>query len=185
MSLSNQALRDSALSIFRAALAAADPRAAVDRAMRTLGLVGVRRGKKVRTTIVGKDGKRAGDLLDRDFTAPAPNRVWVTDFTYVRTWAGFVYVAFILDVYAQRIIAWHASSSKATDLVMTPLRMALRQRDHEGRAVDASALIHHSDAGSQTRLNRWKQHLLVESTVAARPVPLLESSNQGPCVACC
>lgn len=67
---------------------------AVDRAMSTLGLVGVRRGKKVRTTVPGKDGKRAGDLLDRDFAAPAPNRVWVTDFTYVRTWAGFVYVAF-------------------------------------------------------------------------------------------
>lgn len=135
---------------------------AVDRAMRTLGLVGVRRGKRVRTTIPGNDGKRAGDLLDRDFTAPAPNRVWVTDFTYVRTWAGFVYVAFILDVYAQRIIAWHASSSKATDLVMTPLRMALWQRDHEGHAVDASALIHHSDAGSQYTSIRLTEHLAIE-----------------------
>jgi len=76
----------------------------VDRAMRTLGLVGVRRDKGTRTTIPGKDGKRAGDLLDRDFTAPAPNRVWVTDFTYVRTWAGFCYVAFIVDVFAQRIV---------------------------------------------------------------------------------
>jgi putative transposase len=67
----------------------------VDRAMRALGLSEVRRDRGIRTTISGKDGKRAGDLLDRDFTASAPNRVWVTDFTYVRTWAGFVYVAFI------------------------------------------------------------------------------------------
>ena len=68
----------------------------VDRAMRTLGLSGVRRDNGVRTTIPAKDGNRAGGLLDRDFTAAAPNLVWVTDLTYVRTWAGFVYVAFIL-----------------------------------------------------------------------------------------
>jgi putative transposase len=135
---------------------------AVDRAMRTLGLEGVRRAKKVRTTIPAKDGKRAGDLLDRDFTAPAPNRVWVTDFTYVRTWAGFVYVAFILDVYAQRIVAWHASTSKVTELVMTPLRMAIWQRDHEGHPVEAAELIHHSDAGSQYTSIRFTEHLEIE-----------------------
>jgi transposase InsO family protein len=135
---------------------------AVDRAMRTLGLEGVRRAKTVRTTIPGKDGKRAGDLLDRDFTAPAPNRVWVTDFTYVRTWAGFVYVAFILDVYAQRIVAWHASTSKVTELVMTPLRMALWQREHEGCPVASSELIHHSDAGSQYTSIRFAEHLELE-----------------------
>ena len=91
-------------------------RGAVDRAMRTLGLEGIRRAKKLRTTIPNPDGKRAGDLLNRDFTAPAPNLVWVTDFTYVRTWAGFVYVAFVVDVFAQRIVGWHASSSMRTDL---------------------------------------------------------------------
>lgn len=88
-------------------------RGAVDRAMRTLGLEGIRRVKKLRTTIANPDVKRAGDLLNRDFTAPAPNRVWVTDFTYVRTWAGFVYLAFVLDVLAQRIVGWHASSAHA------------------------------------------------------------------------
>lgn len=77
----------------------------VDRAMRLLKLSDARRDKKLRTTIPAKDGKRAGDLQDRDFTAPAPNRVWVTDFTYVRTWAGCVYVAFILERFAQRIVA--------------------------------------------------------------------------------
>ena len=132
---------------------------AVDRAMRTLGLAGVRRDKCTRTTIPAKDALRAADLLDRDFTADAANRVWVTDFTYVRTWAGFVYVAFILDCFAQRIVAWHASTSKQTDLVMTPLRMALWQRDREGHPTIAGQLIHHSDAGSQGEFNRSSQHL--------------------------
>jgi len=132
---------------------------AVDRAMRGLGLAGVRRDKGTRTTIPARDGIRAGDLLDRQFSAPAPNRVWVTDFTYVRTWAGWVYVAFILDVFAQRIVAWHASTSKATDLVMIPLRMALWQREREGHAAVAGELIHHSDAGSQYTSVRLTEHL--------------------------
>ncbi len=134
----------------------------VDRAMRTLGLVGVRRDKGVRTTIPAKDGIRAGDLLDRDFTAEAPNRVWVTDFTYVRTWAGFTYVAFIVDVYAQRIVAWHAATTKQTDLVMVPLRMAIWQRGREGRLADPGQLIHHSDAGSQYTSLRLTEHLALE-----------------------
>ena len=134
---------------------------AVDRAMRTLGLSGVRRDKGVRTTIPSKDGVRAGDQLDRDFTAPAPNLTWVTDFTYCRTWAGWVYVAFIVDVYAQRIVAWHASTSKATDLVMTPLRMALWQRDRDGHPA-GPGLIHHSDAGSQYTSVRLTEHLALE-----------------------
>ena len=136
----------------------------VDRAMKTLGLSGIRRGRAIRTTIPGKGGNRAGDLLNRDFTAPAPNRAWVTDFTYCRTWAGFVYVAFIVDVFSQRILAWHASTTKETDLVMTPLRMALWQRDRDGHPVpgpgaDDEGLIHHSDAGSQGGFNRSSQHL--------------------------
>lgn len=134
----------------------------VDRAMRSLGLSGVRRDKGIRTTIPAKDGIRAGDLLDRDFTAAAPNRVWITDFTYVRTWAGFVYVAFIVDVYAQRIVAWHAATTKATDLVMIPLRMALWQRGREGHPTIAGELIHHSDAGSQYTSLRLTEHLALE-----------------------
>jgi transposase InsO family protein len=99
----------------------------VARAMKALQHQGIRRAKGVRTTIPSKDGRRAGDLLDRNFTATAPNQKWVTDFTYVRTWAGFVYVAFIVDVFAQHIVAWHAATTKAVELVMTPLRMALWQ----------------------------------------------------------
>ena len=131
---------------------------AVDRAMRTLGLEGVRRDKGVRTTIPAKDGRRAGDLLDRDFTAEAPDRVWITDFTYCRTWAGFTYVAFVVDVFAQRIVGWHASTSMATDLVMIPLRIALWDRDRQGRAMEPGQLIHHSDAGSQGGFNRSSLH---------------------------
>ncbi len=135
---------------------------AVDRAMRTLGLSGVRRDKGIRTTIPAKNGKRAGDLLDRDFSAPAPNRVWVTEFTYVRAWAGWVYVAFIVDVFAQRIVAWHASTTKETELVMIPLRMALWERGREGHPAVAGQLIHHSDAGSQYTSIRLTDHLALE-----------------------
>lgn len=131
----------------------------VDRAMKTLGLQGVRRAKGIRTTISAKDGVRAGDLLNRDFTAAAPNTVWVTDFTYVRTWAGWTYVAFIVDVFSQRIVAWHAATNKEVDLVMTPLRIALWQRDRDGHPVGHQELIHHSDAGSQGGFNWSSQHL--------------------------
>ncbi|MGW5525292.1 IS3 family transposase [Gordonia sp. NPDC003950] len=135
---------------------------AVDRAMKTLGLNGIRRTKGVRTTIPAADGVRAGDLLNRVFSADAPNRVWVTDFTYVRTWVGFVYVVFIIDVFSRKIVAWHASTSKTVELVMIPLRMALWYRAHEGHPVIAGELIHHSDAGSQYTSSTLTEHLDLE-----------------------
>ena len=134
----------------------------VDRLMRDLGRNGIRRGKAPRTTIPAKDGHRAGDLLDRAFTAPAPNRVWVADFTYVRTWGGFVYVAFVLDVFAQRIVGWHAATDKRTSLVLTPLRIAQWDRDRTGRPVQPGRLVHHSDAGSQYTSIRFTEHLAFE-----------------------
>ena len=134
----------------------------VDRAMRTLGLQGVRRAKGVRTTIPAKDGTRAGDLLDRDFTAEAPNRTWVMDFTYVRTWAGFVYVAFVLDVFAQKIVAWNVAATKAVELVDVPVRMALWQRGREGHPVVRGELIGHADAGSQYTSITFTDHLADE-----------------------
>jgi len=124
-------------------------RGAVDRAMRVLGLSGIRRDKRVRTTIPAKDGIRAGDLLNRDFTAPRPDHTWVMDFTYCRTWAGWVYVAFIVDVYSQRIVAWHAQTTKHVELVMIPLRMALWERGRQGHPIQQDQLRAHSDAGSQ------------------------------------
>ena len=133
----------------------------VDRLMRDLGMNGVRRTKQVRTTVPGKDGRRAGDLLDRDFTAPAPDQVWIADFTYVRTWTGFVYVAFVVDVYAQAIVGWHALATKHTELVLTALRMATWRRGHQGHPVGAG-LIHHSDAGSQYTSLHFTEHLELE-----------------------
>ena len=144
---------------------------AVDRAMRILGLVGVRRGKGVRTTTPAKDGTRAQDLLDRDFTAATPNRVWVTDFTYVRSWAGFCYVAFIVDVFAQLIVAWHASNvedHRAGDDTVADGVVAARPRRPPGpsRGADPSLRrrqpihldpIHRaSDAGRHPALHRQR-----------------------------
>jgi putative transposase len=118
----------------------------VDRLMRDEQLSGLVRGGKHRTTVsTGQDGRRAPDLLDRDFTAAAPNRKWVTDFTYCRTWSGFVYVAFVIDCFSRAIVGWHATQVKNTALVTTALKMALWRRDHEGRHV-GDGLIHHSDA---------------------------------------
>lgn len=133
-----------------------------DRLMTVLGMSGVRRGKGVRTTIPAKDGHRAGDLLNRDFTATAPNTAWIADFTYCRTWAGFVYVAFVVDVFAQRIVGWHAATDKKTGLVLTPVRIALWERDRQGHPVTAGNLLHHSDAGSQYTSLRFTEHLALE-----------------------
>jgi len=134
----------------------------VDRLMTDLGRNGIRRGKGVRTTVPAKDGNRAEDLLNRDFTAAAPNTRWVADFTYCRTWAGFVYVAFLVDVYAQRIVAWHGATDKRTDLVLTPLRIAPWDRDRHGHPVLPGQLICHSDAGSQYTAGRFTEHLALE-----------------------
>jgi putative transposase len=117
----------------------------VDRLMRDEGMSGVIRGRKHRTTIPGgKDSRRAPDLLDRDSSAAAPNLKWVTDFTYCRTWSGFVYVAFVVDCFSRAIVGWHAATSKDTAMVTTALKMALWRRDHADRRVDAG-LIHHSE----------------------------------------
>jgi putative transposase len=134
----------------------------VDRATRSLALQGVRRSKGIRTTIPAKDGKRAGDLLNRDFSAPAPNRTWVMDFTYVRCWVGFVYVAFVVDVFAQKIVAWNAATIRDTDLVMTALKMASWQRGREGHPIVPGQLIGHSDAGSQYTAIRFTERLELE-----------------------
>jgi transposase InsO family protein len=131
----------------------------VDRLMRDLGMNGVRRGKQVRTTVPARDAHRAGDLLNRDFSATAPNERWVADFTYCRTWSGFVYVAFVVDVFAQRVVGWHAANDRRTDLVLTPLRIALWDRRREGRPVAPGQLVHHSDAGSQYTSIRFTEHL--------------------------
>jgi putative transposase len=134
-------------------------RCTTERLMRELGLQGVRRGRRVRTTVPGKDGQRAGDLLHRDFSAPAPNRRWVADFTYVSTWAGIVYVAFVVDIYSRAIVGWSAATHKRARLVLDALQMALWRRDRAGHPA-GPGLIHHSDAGSQYTSFRFTAHLL-------------------------
>jgi transposase InsO family protein len=134
-------------------------RGAVNRAMHALGLSGITRAKGIRTTVQSEDGQRAADLLNRDFTATRPDQKWVMDFTYVRCWAGWVYVAFILDVYAQRIVAWHAQTTRTVDLVLRPLQIALWERDREGHPIEAGKLIAHSDAGSQYTALAWCEKL--------------------------
>lgn len=138
----------------------------VHRLMSDEGLAGAVRGKPCRTTIPGKDAARPEDKLNRDFTADWPDQVWVADFTYVRTWAGFVYVAFIIDVYSRMIVGWHVMTSKRTELVTTPLKMALWRRDHEGHPA-AEGLIHHSDAGSQYTSIRFADTLLLDGMAAS------------------
>ena len=100
--------------------------------MRELGLQGARRGRKIRTTVPGKDGQRAGDLLNRDFTAPAPDRRWVADFTHVATWSTVVCVAFVVDVYSRAVVGWSAATHKRAKLVLDALQMALWRRDRAG-----------------------------------------------------
>ncbi len=120
-------------------------RCTVERLMRQMGLRGVIRGKPVRTTISDKAAPCPLDHVNRQFHAPAPDRLWLSDFTYVATWAGFVYVAFVIDAYARRIVGWRASRTAHTSFVLDALDQAL----HERRPQHRAGLIHHSDRGSQ------------------------------------
>jgi putative transposase len=134
-------------------------RCTVERLMRDAGLAGVVRGRKIRTTVADSGHERAGDLVARDFTALRPNRCWVADFTHVSTFAGVVYVAFVVDVYSRAIVGWSAATNKRTPLVLDALDMGLWRRDHDGRTVEPG-LIHHSDAGSQYTSFRFTAHLV-------------------------
>ena len=120
-------------------------RCTVERLMRTMGLQGVIRGKPVRTTISDKSAPCPLDHVNRQFRAPRPNVLWVSDFTYVATWTGFVYVAFVIDAYARRIVGWRVSRTAHAGFVLDALEQAL----HDRRPVHRGGLVHHSDRGSQ------------------------------------
>jgi putative transposase len=132
-------------------------RCTVERLMKADGLRGVVRGAKIRTTKPGAAVARPEDLVERQFSAQRPNQLWVVDFTYVATWAGFVYVAFCIDVFSRLITGWRAAKSMTTDLVLDALEMGIWQRRHAGH--DLQGLVHHSDAGSQGGFNWSSQHL--------------------------
>jgi len=130
-------------------------RCTVERLMRCQGLRGVVRGKVVRTTISDAAVPCPLDRVNRKFTAQRPNQLWVSDFTYVSTWQGFVYVAFVIDVFARRIVGWRVSGSMRTDFVLDALEQALYARQPERD----DALIHHSDRGSQYVSIRYSERL--------------------------
>lgn len=136
-------------------------RCTIERLMGEQGWEGARYGSKQRTTIANEDHPRAPDLVDRDFNPLAPNRLWVADFSYVPTWTGTVYVAFVIDAYARRIIGWRAARSMTTALVLDALEHAFFTRAQEG-VTDLSGLVAHNDAGSQYTSIAFTQRLIDE-----------------------
>jgi transposase InsO family protein len=130
-------------------------RCTVARLMRTMGLQGIIRGKPIRTTISDKTAPCPLDRVNRHFCAPAPNMLWLSDFTYVATWQGFVYVAFVIDAFARRIVGWRASRTAHAGFVLDALDQAL----HDRRPVHRGGLVHHSDRGSQYVSIRYSERL--------------------------
>jgi len=130
-------------------------RCTVERLMRQLGLQGVRRGKAVRTTIADPKTPCPLDRVNRQFRAERPNQLWVSDFTYVSTWQGWVYVAFVVDVFSRRIVGWRQSSSMHTEFVLDALEQALYDR----KPSEEDGLVHHSDRGSQYLSIRYSERL--------------------------
>ncbi len=128
-------------------------RCTVERLMKRLGIQGVMRGAKCWTTVSDDALARPTDLVNREFTATRPNQLWVADITFVATWAGFVYVAFIIDVFARRIVGWRVSRSLHTELVLDALEQALWSR------TKTEGLVHHSDRGCQYLSIRYAERL--------------------------
>jgi len=150
-------------------------RCTVARLMRKLGLQGVIRGKTWKTTKPDTSSPRPADLVDRQFQVPAPNRLWVADLTYIRTWAGMVYSAFVMDAFSRRILGWQTSTTLRTDLALDALEMALWTR----RKEDVTSVIHHSDRGVQPGFKGRSQHCFPERSIAVRLAPRLEFSSRG------
>jgi putative transposase len=141
-------------------------RCTVERLMGELGIQGAVRGKPKRTTVPADDAAgRPADLVDRQFQVAEPNRLWVADLTYVRTWSGFVYVAFITDAFSRRIVGWQASRSMRTDLALHALEQAVWERTRIG--ADLDGLIHHSDRGVQYLSIRYTERLAQNDIVSS------------------
>ena len=150
-------------------------RCTVTRLMRQLGLEGAIRGKPIRTTVRDKAAPCPLDRVNRQFQAPAPNMLWVSDFTYVASWTGFVYVAFVIDAYARRIVGWRVSRTAHAGFVLDALEQAL----HERRPLRGSGLVHHSDRGVQGEFKRSSQQSrcwLIEATGQAPPAGVFQLS---------
>jgi putative transposase len=137
-------------------------RCTVERLMGGLGLEGVRRGKPRRTTTADPTAARPADLVERNFSAQRPNQLWVADLTYVATWSGFVYVAFVIDAFSRMLVGWQASRSLRTDLALDALEMAIWRRQ-----AQLDGLVHHSDRGSQYLSIRYTERLAEAGAVAS------------------
>jgi putative transposase len=144
-------------------------RCTVERLMGHLGLSGTVRGKTKNTTIADPTAERPADLVGRRFAPPAPNRLWVADLTYVSTWSGFAYVAFVVDAYARRILGWRVASTMATSMVLDGIEQAIWTRQREGQ-FNLKDVVHHSDRGSQYTSIRFTERLAeagIEPSVGA------------------
>jgi putative transposase len=140
-------------------------RCTVERLMRTAGLRGISRAKGPRTTKAGTGPDHRPDLVKRKFAATAPDQLWVADITYIRTFAGWVYAAFVIDVFARRVVGWQLSTSLRTDLALDALEMGIWTRARSG--ADLEALVHHSDRGVQYLAIRYTQRLAEAGAVAS------------------
>lgn len=140
-------------------------RCTVERLMRSAGLRGVIRAKSPRTTRPAPETDRPADLVERQFTATAPNQLWVADITYIRTFSGWVYAAFVIDVFSRMVVGWQVATSLYTDLALDALEMAIWRRRHTG--ADLAGLTHHSDRGVQYRAIRYTERLADEAAVAS------------------
>jgi len=141
-------------------------RCTVERLMRQMGISGARRGKTwVKTTVTNDGDDRPADLVNRDFTADRPNQLWLADITYVKTHSGWVYVAFIIDVFSRLIVGWQASRSLRSDLAIDALEMAMFNRRRRG--INLASLVHHSDRGVQYLSIRYSQRLGDNAIIAS------------------
>jgi len=140
-------------------------RCTVERLMRAAGLRGITRAKGPRTTIAGTGPDHRPDLVERQFTASAPDQLWVADITYIRTFAGWVYAGFVIDVFSRRVVGWQCSKSLRTDLALDALEMGIWTRERDG--ADLASLVHHSDRGVQYLAIRYTQRLAEAGAVAS------------------
>lgn len=142
-------------------------RCTVARLMSEMGLHGAVRGRRFKTTVAADAADRPLDLVERDFSAERPNQLWVSDLTYVATWRGFVYVAFVIDVFSRRIVGWRVSNSLGSDLALDALEQAICEREEAER----DRLVHHSDRGVQYLSIRYTERLAeagIEPSVGSR-----------------
>ena len=128
--------------------------------LRSEGLKGVVRGKRQRTTVTDENANRPADLVDRQFTATAPNRLWTADITYIPTWSGFVYAAFVIDAYSRFIVGWRVATTLRADLALDALEQALWARNPKPGTDPNRRLVHHSDAGTQYLSIRYTDRLI-------------------------